>query len=71
MSTWQARIKDLKKAGLTLAEIAERTGLAPSSVGDLATGRTASPRGEAAVLLDRLHSQLCIESASSNRFGAA
>lgn len=44
---------------MTLAEIAEAVGLAPSSVGDLAIGRSSEPRGEPAVKLHALHLARC------------
>jgi len=40
---------------MTLAEIGERVGLAPSSVSDIEQERTAEPRGDAAVALYSLH----------------
>ena len=58
MTTWQSRISDLQASGLTYANIAQLTGMAPSTVGDLASGRTQSPRGNAAVKLDKLHRNL-------------
>ena len=59
MITWASRIRDLQDAGLTLAEIALQAGVAPSTIGDLATGRTDSPRGETALKLDQLHRDKC------------
>jgi transcriptional regulator with XRE-family HTH domain len=61
MTTWAERIDDLQEGdnGLTLAEIAEQIGVAASTVGDLKTGRSASPRGEAALKLDALHRLRC------------
>lgn len=61
MTTWASRIEDLQEGdnGLTLAEIAEQIGVAASTVGDLKTGRSASPRGEAALKLDALHRLRC------------
>lgn len=61
MTTWASRIDDLQEGedGLTLAEIAEQIGVAASTVGDLKTGRSASPRGEAALKLDALHRLRC------------
>lgn len=59
MTAWASRIKDLQASGLTLLQIGTLTGLAPSTVGDLATGRSASPRGEAAVKLHELHLDRC------------
>lgn len=60
MPTWSSRIKELREAGLTLAQIGERTGLAPSSVSDIEQGRSESPRGDAAILLHELHKELCV-----------
>ncbi|APG04932.1 hypothetical protein BJI69_14215 [Luteibacter rhizovicinus DSM 16549] len=57
MQTWATRISDLTSRGMTYAEIGERIGLAPSTVGDLASGRSKSPRGEAAIRLNDLHRQ--------------
>ena len=55
MTTWRTRISDLQASGLTYAQIATLTGMAPSTIGDLATGRTKAPRGNAALTLDKLH----------------
>lgn len=54
MITWQDRIGALRAAGLTLAEIGEKIGLTAQSVCDIEAGRTKSPRGDAAILLDQL-----------------
>ncbi|GGA00239.1 hypothetical protein GCM10011408_21420 [Dyella caseinilytica] len=59
MTTWANRISELQALGMTYAEIAEETGLAPSTIGDLATGRSKSPRGEAALTLHLLHARKC------------
>lgn len=59
MSKWSTRVRDLQASGMTLSEIAEHIGLSTSSVGDLANGRSASPRGEAALKLDALHTLRC------------
>ena len=40
---------------MTLAEIGELVGLAASSVSDIEMGRTAEPRGDAALKLYELH----------------
>lgn len=61
MLTWQSRIRELQAAGLTLAEIGELTGLSTSSVGDIASGRSTQPRGDAAVALHELHKTRCAE----------
>lgn len=55
MDTWQTRIEDLQRAKMTLAEIGAEIGLSTSAVGDLATGRTKAPGGDAAVRLYELH----------------
>ena len=55
MDSWASRIRDLQDAGMTLAEIGTEVGLSTSSVGDIATGRTESPRGDAALKLHALH----------------
>ena len=55
MQTWATRISDLTSRGMTYAEIGEQIGLAPSTIGDLASGRSKSPRGEAAIRLNDLH----------------
>jgi hypothetical protein len=55
MQKWATRISDLTSCGLTYTDIGKRIGLAPSSLGDLATGRSKSPRGEAAIRLYDLH----------------
>ena len=62
MSTWARRIRDLQAVGLKLSDIGERVGLATGSVGDIASGRSSSPRGEAAVKLHDLHRSLCGDS---------
>jgi transcriptional regulator with XRE-family HTH domain len=59
MSKWAERIRELQAAGMTLAEIGARIGLATSTVGDLANGRSESPRGEAALKLHSLHENTC------------
>lgn len=57
MHTWASRISDLTSLGMTYADIGASIGLAPSTVGDLASGRSKSPRGEAAIRLNDLHNQ--------------
>jgi hypothetical protein len=59
MSTWASRVAELRSTGLTLVEIGELTGLATSSVSDIAQGRTAEPRGTAAIKLHTLHAERC------------
>ena len=59
MSTWSIRIRELQQAGMTLAEIGVEVGLATSTIGDLANGWSESPRGEAALKLDKLHRDRC------------
>lgn len=55
MSPWTLRIRELRQLGLSYADISSATGLAISSIGDLASGQSKCPRGDAAVLLDSLH----------------
>lgn len=55
--TWQEMIADLNNSGMTYAEIGNETGCAASTIGDLATGRSKSPTGMAAVKLMRLHEE--------------
>lgn len=57
--TWAHRVQALRASGLRLREIAHAIGLAVSTVGDLANGRTGSPRGEAALKLDALYRARC------------
>lgn len=57
MQTWASRISDLTSLGMTYADIGAAVGLAPSTVGDLSSGRSKSPRGEAALKLNDLHRQ--------------
>ena len=60
MTTWESRIQELReRGGMSLTEIAKRADMPLSTVGDLATGRSKSPRGEAALRLDRLHAEVC------------
>jgi transcriptional regulator with XRE-family HTH domain len=55
MDTWASRIRDLQSKGGTLSAIAEKVGLSTSTIGDIATERTESPRGDAAIKLFKLH----------------
>ena len=59
MNTWAKRIRDLQEAGLKLSEIGEKIGMSTSGVGDIANDRTESPRGDAALALDKLHREMC------------
>lgn len=59
MSTWATRVRDLQEVGMTLSEIGDEIGMATSSVGDIANGRSASPRGDAALKLHALHQLKC------------
>ena len=43
-----------------MAQIGEAVGLAPSSVSDIDTGATLSPRGDAAMRLYELHRERCL-----------
>lgn len=59
MTNWASRIQELRDSGLSLTEIAKRADMPLSTVGDLSTGRSKSPRWDAAVRLDRLHNEVC------------
>jgi RIO-like serine/threonine protein kinase len=54
MNTWQSRVADLREH-MTLAEIGAAIGMTTGGVGDIASGRTKSPRGECALKLHALH----------------
>lgn len=69
MTTWATRIRDLQAIGMTLAEIAEATGLAVSSIGDIASGRTKSPNADAGIKLHELHQLRCPDDASAAASG--
>lgn len=55
MTDWAQKIRDARAAGATLAQIGEAVGLSPGAVSDIEQGRTAEPRGMAAVKLHDLH----------------
>ena len=55
--SWAEVISDLQIKGMTYAQIGEAIGCAASTVGDLASGRSQSPRAAAAFALLKLHSQ--------------
>jgi transcriptional regulator with XRE-family HTH domain len=59
MNKWATRIRQLQETGLTLAKIGEEIGLSTSSVSDIANGYSDSPRGDAALALDKLHRDIC------------
>ena len=56
MKTWAAIISELAE-GMTYAEIADAVGCAGSTIGDLATGRSKSPRADTAIKLLALHGE--------------
>jgi transcriptional regulator with XRE-family HTH domain len=64
MTTWASRIEDLQAVGMTLADIGAEVGLSTGGVGDIASGRTESPRGDAALKLHQLHLDRCGKKAS-------
>lgn len=51
MNNWSDRLKTLEAAGWSLTRIGEAIGLSLSSVSDIKHGRSAAPRGMAAVKL--------------------
>lgn len=59
MNDWSDRIKSLESAGWTLTQIAQEIGLSLSGLSDLKQGRSAEPRGMAAVNLHRLYGRVC------------
>lgn len=54
---WAEVISDLQIRGMTYAQIGEAIGCAASTVGDLASGRSQSPRAATAFALLKLHSK--------------
>lgn len=61
---WASTIGDLQSAGMTYAQIGEAIGAAGSTVGDLASGRSQSPRATTAFALLRLHASRLNETQS-------
>ncbi|WP_313248876.1 hypothetical protein [Stenotrophomonas acidaminiphila] len=57
--SWADIIGELQSGGMTYAQIGEAIGSAGSTVGDLASGRSQSPRAASALALLRLHSARC------------
>lgn len=55
--SWAEVISDLQIKGMTYALIGEAVGCAASTIGDLASGRSQSPRAAAAFALLKLHSE--------------
>ncbi len=64
---WARVIKDLEDAGLSQGEICDEVGLKPSSLSDIKNGRSAEPRGNAAVKLNDLHKRRCVGAARKQR----
>ncbi|MEN6650721.1 hypothetical protein [Stenotrophomonas hibiscicola] len=62
---WASIIGELQSAGMTYAQIGEAIGAAGSTVGDLATGRSQSPRAASAFALLKLHSSRFLQSGSA------
>ena len=52
---WKDIVRELMAQGVTQAQQAKHAGLKPSSIGDIATGRSNEPSGWAAVKLYFLH----------------
>ena len=55
--TWQQLIQDLRDSGMPMCVIARRCDLSPHAVTDIGSGRTAEPKGFAAVKMYALHSR--------------
>lgn len=51
---WQAHIQKLRASGMTLADIAAKTGTQTSTVSEIARGATREPRGQLAINLYEL-----------------
>lgn len=58
--SWSDIIGELQQKGMTYAQIGEAIGSAGSTVGDLASKRSQSPRASSAMALLRLHAVRCI-----------
>lgn len=69
--SWADIIGELQSKGMTYAQIGEAIGSAGSTVGDLASGRSQSPRASSALALLRLHAARCApaDAASSVKAG--
>lgn len=63
--SWASIIGELQSAGMTYAQIGEAIGAAGSTVGDLATGRSQSPRAASAFALLKLHSSRFLQGGSA------
>lgn len=68
---WQQKIADLNGSGLTYAQIAEATDSHLSTIGSIATGQSASPRGDLALRLHTLHATRCKPKSTRKRKQAA
>ena len=55
--TWQQLIRDLRDSGMPMCVIAKRCDLSPQAVTDIGSGRTAEPKGFAAVKMYALHAR--------------
>lgn len=55
--TWQQLIQDLRDSGMPMCVIAKRCDLSPQAVTDIGSGRTAEPKGFAAVKMYALHAR--------------
>ena len=55
--TWQQLIQDLRDSGMPMCVIAARCDLSPQAVTDIGSGRTAEPKGFAAVKMYALHAR--------------
>lgn len=56
---WKTLLLDLRRAGLTQAEIGQAIGLSQPAVSDLVRGRTSTMQWEAGDALIALHAQRC------------
>ena len=57
-TTWQDRIQELKASGMNYASMARSLNVHPSTITDIAYGRTKEPKGDLAVNLHSLHKRV-------------
>lgn len=63
--SWACIIGELQSGGMTYAQIGEAIGSAGSTVGDLASGRSQSPRAAAALALLKLYAKRAVPECSA------
>lgn len=63
---WKQLISELTRLGVSQAEIATQTGIAPPTISELATGKTREPRWTTGQKLRALHRSAKRKAAKSN-----